>query len=196
MEKLGIFGGSFNPPHYSHLYAAKLFIDEFVLDKLVVVPSGNVPHKEIAENISKRHRFEMAKLFFKDFLVCDYETNKEGVCYTIDTLRYIKKRYIADEYLLLIGSDMFLSFSTWYEYEEILKQCVLCVILRENCKEEVIKQKKLFENKFNCKINLLNALAKPMSSTEVREKIRKNEDVSCYISQNVLKYIKDNKLYT
>ena len=90
--KIGLFGGTFNPPHTTHVNIAKAAIEQLGLDKLVVMPCGDPPHKQV--DVDKTTRFKLTTLAFQDFAkVSDYELNKDGKSYTVDTLRYVKGLY-------------------------------------------------------------------------------------------------------
>ena len=118
MARIGIFGGSFNPPHLGHLLALREFQEKLNLDELLVIPAGDPPHKALSANSPDAElRFVLTELACVDIPKCcvsDMELRREGKSYTADTVLALRGRYPADELLLLMGTDMFLSFEKWY----------------------------------------------------------------------------------
>ena len=126
--KIGIYGGTFDPPHLGHMEAARAAIAALGLDKLIFIPAKQPPHKALsAESATPEQRLEMTRLMADGLLlskvtaVSDLELNRPGKSYTVDTLRVLKERFPEDEFWLLMGTDMFLSLQTWYQAEEIMK---------------------------------------------------------------------------
>lgn len=127
--KIGIFGGTYNPPHLGHMAAAKAAIETLHLDKLLLIPDRIPPHKELPENpVSNQDRLAMTRIM-GDRLDCpdvvevsDLEMHRTGKSYTADTLRQLRQVYPTDELWLMMGTDMFLTLHSWYQPEEILKR--------------------------------------------------------------------------
>ena len=127
--KIGIFGGTYNPPHLGHMAAAKAAIETLHLDKLLLIPDRIPPHKELPENpVSNEDRLAMTRIM-GDRLDCpdvvevsDLEMHRTGKSYTADTLRQLRQVYPTDELWLMMGTDMFLTLHSWYQPEEILKR--------------------------------------------------------------------------
>ena len=117
MERIGIYGGTFNPPHAGHIQAAKQAVTALKLDKLVIVPTSIAPHKAIPEHSpTSRQRLEMLRIAAADCPkaeVSDIELNRGGISYTFQTVSELKERYPDAELILLMGSDMFLCFDQW-----------------------------------------------------------------------------------
>ena len=132
--KIGVYGGSFNPPHNGHLYLAEEISRRLELDKLIIIPSNISPQKDNNGNIDPVHRINMCSdVFSADiFEVSDCEIARGGKSYTFDTLSYLKELYPDGEFYLFMGSDMLLSFHTWYRFADILSLCTLCAISRED----------------------------------------------------------------
>jgi len=131
MERIGIYGGTFNPPHAGHIQAAKQAVTALNLDKLVIVPTSIAPHKAIPEHSpTPRQRLEMLRIAAADCPkaeVSDIELNRGGVSYTFQTVSELKTRYPDAELILLMGSDMFLCFDQWKQPDDILKNVELGV---------------------------------------------------------------------
>ena len=120
--KIGVYGGAFNPPHLGHITAAKAVFGLLQLDKLLVIPTGNPPHKTLpAGSPGPERRLEMTRLAMEQaglgekVEVLDLELRREGNSYTADTLAWLKEQYPEDELWLLMGADMFLTLQAWHE---------------------------------------------------------------------------------
>ena len=122
MLRVGIYGGAFSPIHVGHVAAAKAFMEQMWLDVLFVIPTGKSPHKEISTGASDADRLEMCRRAFKGVegvIVSDIEIRREGVSYTVDTLRSLEDD---DRRLfMLCGTDMILTLDTWHEPDEIFR---------------------------------------------------------------------------
>ncbi len=127
--KLGIFGGTFNPPHNTHRDILLQAVCQLGLDKVLVVPCGDPPHKSCS--VDKRARLEMARLAFEGFAeIFTYEIDKQGKSYTLDTLTEVKRLYPSAELYLIIGGDSLADFSKWHCPEQIARMCTLTVAQR------------------------------------------------------------------
>lgn len=196
--RIGVYGGSFNPIHNGHIHLAETALKELRLDRLYFVPSKKSPHRSVAEYAPDEDRLEMLRLAAKTndrFFVSDYEIKSDRVSYTIYTIEHFRREFPDDELFLLVGSDMLLSFDTWYRFEEILSSVTLCVVSREQCDLPELKKKSADLSKYG-KILVSKASPTVISSTEVRKKIAKNKDCSCYLDKNVVQYIKSKGLYS
>lgn len=174
--KIGIYGGSFNPPHLGHVKAALACRKELALDKVLVIPANIPPHKTLAGGgACAQERLRLTKLAFADlpgFAVLDLELRREGKSYTVDTLRELKAQYPKDDLFLMMGTDMFLSFQDWYRPEEIAKCARLVCFSRydadEKNREALEKQAQALERSFGRRPVLLQNDCFDISSTEVR----------------------------
>ena len=197
--KLGIYGGTFAPIHNAHVRVAKAFYKELKLDKLMIIPAGIPPHKQIAEDDSPTKRLRMCQLAFEDlegFEISDMELRREGKSYTVMTLRELSHEDI--ELYMLCGTDMILTFDQWFCFDEIFKLCTLVYVRRENDPEieRLIEEKvSIFRSKYEAKIIELKSETLEMSSTDIRKAIETGEDVSSMVPESVFEYIKENRLY-
>jgi len=206
MNKIGVFGGTFNPIHKGHESMAEEFYNKCGLDKLLVIPSNIPPHKKNDENVTPFMRYEMCEVCFDcdkykgyNIEVSDIEIKKDGVSYTFDTVKMLREIYSGDLIYFLVGSDMFLYLEHWRNYRELLEMCVFTVAFRNrNEKEinEVIKQRDDLKNR-GYTVELLDNIVFEISSTELREKIKKRDFdyLNCYLSPEVLNYIKERNMY-
>lgn len=195
--KLGIIGGTFNPVHCGHVMLAEHFAEQIGFDKVLVIPSGTPPHKEYSALVSDSQRIEMCGLAFNNeiFTVSDMEIKREGKSYTIDTLRQLKEEYSDAELYLMMGADMLMIFEKWKDYKEILKFAKLCMAFRNVCgREEIFEHSKMLE-KDGAEIIFDKKLICDVSSTQIREMLGNEENVSGLVPEPVLDYINKNSLY-
>ncbi len=131
--RIGIFGGTFNPPHQGHKKLALEFMSRLSLDFMMIIPTYTPPHKEASDLATGEDRLNMCRLcFWEDcFSVSDIELRRKGKSYTVNTLKQIKELHPDDELFFIMGSDMLLSFHTWREPEEILNLASICAATRE-----------------------------------------------------------------
>lgn len=191
--KIGIFGGSFNPPHNMHTDIANYMINQHCVDKVVFVPTGS---KYAYKNnlIEEEHRLNMLKILSKkneNILVSDYELKSE-VVYTIDTLRYFKELYPNDEIYFICGLDNFSYIDKWKNGEEILSNYKIIVINRDgNDLDELLVK----YNDYKDNIIVSNMEMKDISSTYIRDNIENIDKVKEFIDEDVLRYIYERELY-
>ena len=195
--KIGLYGGTFSPPHSAHVRAAKLFIREAAIDRLYVMPAGIPPHKIADKWGSALYRLEMTRRAFSDFAtVSDYEIRKEGRSYTVETLRYLKKEHPDDELFMLIGEDMFLSLDSWRAPEEIMSLATIVALRRNDGDISVMEAKaEDYKRRYGAKIILIEDEPFEVSSTQIRNMIAEGKDTGNLLPESVLEYIKEHGLY-
>ena len=179
--KIGIYGGTFDPPHLGHEAAAREVMGALGLDKLIFIPDRQPPHKDLTESsAAPERRLEMTRIM-ADSLRCpdrvevsDLELGREGKSYTADTLRTLRARYPDDELWLLMGSDMFLSLQNWWEPEAICSMARLAAFARteKDGTEELERQGAYLARTFGAESRVI-ALEQvtPVSSTRLREEL-------------------------
>lgn len=193
--KIGIFGGSFNPPHKMHLKIAEYLLDNNYLDKVIIVPTGN-QYKYKNNLISDKHRYEMLKIMAKNdnrITVSDYEL-KDHVVYTCETLAHFKEEYPSDQIYFICGTDNLSYIDKWKNGLDILTNYKIIVIDRStNRVDELLEQFK--EYKDNICVAPLEM--EEVSSTNVRELIqnKKYDEARELIDGEVMDYILKEKLY-
>ena len=200
MRRTGLFGGTFNPPHVAHLRLAEKAIEGAGLDRVIIMPAFIPPHKAAPELLKSEDRFELCRRTFcgEKFEISDLELRRKGKSYTVQTLEELKELYPDDEFFLIIGSDMLLSFKNWYRYEDILKYASLCVMTRE----KAVSRKTLFEYCKNVlKLSsedfiILDSDAFELSSTEVRQKAKEGKNLSNMLTEKANEYIKEKSFYS
>ncbi len=199
MIRIGIYGGTFSPPHNGHIAAAKAFMEQMWLDFLYVIPTATPPHKEMDVPVDAAHRLEMCRLAFSNVegvYVSDMEMRRGGRSYTVDTLRELAGE---DRRLfLLCGTDMMLTLDGWREPEEIFKLSYPVYIRREKdaLLDNMIVQKiAKYNEKYGKVVRRIVTEPIELSSNLVRERLKNGEDVLHLIPASVEKYIRDNHLY-
>ena len=199
MERIGIYGGSFNPPHIGHIQAAKQAVEVLNLDKLLVIPAGIAPHKDMPDNTpTPRHRLDMLRLTLADcpeIEVSDLEVNREGPSYTWETIQHLKEMYPEACLILFMGTDMFLSIDSWKNPEFILENATLGVFYRGNKGEaQAIEAKKAELEAQGAKVELVQNVVIPISSTQMR-RLLAFRCAGAFLPEGVLDYIREHRLY-
>ncbi len=196
--KTGIFGGSFNPVHQGHVDLAKAFVEALQLDRLLVIPSGIPPHKQVRFPTPGEKRMQMCLLAFAGVPqaeVLDLEIRREGASYTCETLRELHFLYPQEELYLLMGADMFTSLDSWREPETIFRLAVLCGIPRDREDAETLRRAARKWEAQGAKTVILDVSIMAVSSTLIRQRISRGETVSGLLPPAVEAYVYENGLY-
>lgn len=203
--KIGVYGGTFNPPHLGHITAARAVFDLLQLDRLLLIPAGLPPHKEMpAGSPTPQQRLEMTRLageqtgLSSKVQILDMELVRTGKSYTSDTLAALKQMYPDDELWLLMGTDMFLTLQAWHAPEEILRLAGIAAFGRtEEDSEELFSVQREYLTKTypGCRIFTLTIPGVvDVSSTEIRAALAKGTGAEL-LAPAVYGYILRNKLY-
>ena len=198
--RLGIFGGTFSPPHIGHVRALSSFASALSLDKILVIPTFVPPHKEYNEQVSADDRLEMARLAFSDIPsveISDLEIKRGGKSYTYLTLEQLSGDDV--EIYFLCGTDMLLSLDRWMNFRRVFSLCRICYVRREDdvsLTSCISKKTAEYTAKYEAEIIEIPANAIEISSTELREGIKSGDaDVLKNIPESVLSYINERGLY-
>lgn len=197
--RVGIYGGTFDPVHNAHVATAKLFMEQMRLDYLFVIPAAIPPHKKLEPHDDPIHRLNMCKLAFKDMdgvYVSDMEIERGGKSYTIDTVKELNAP--GRRLLLLCGTDMVLSFDSWYKYREILELCYPVYMRRENDKMldgMIVSKLTQYYNESGKMFRKLVGDPIELNSSDIRKAVKNGENISDMVPHTVEKYIIDNGLY-
>jgi nicotinate-nucleotide adenylyltransferase len=190
MSKVGIFGGTFDPIHHGHLITAQSVREIRDLDKIIFIPSFISPHKADVNSASPEHRMNMLKLAVEGvdfFEVSDYEIKKEGISYTIDTLKEFKKKY--DELEFIIGYDNIFKFHTWKNPNEIMKITKILVLKRK------FSLPPPHEDKYVKSALFVETRGIEISATDIREKVKQGMPIHYLVPEKVKEYIYSFNLY-
>ena len=199
-ERIAIFGGTFNPPHLGHRRALEALIEKVKPDRVLVIPDGIPPHKELVGNATDEDRLTMARIAFSDLPeveVSDMEMRRAGKSYTSDTLLLLKKD--GRELFLLVGGDMLLTLDRWHEFRTIFSLATVCAVSREadvHSYETLCDTAARYKREYGARILMINAEPFPISSSALREYILEDKDGICELMDTrVLGYIKARGLY-
>lgn len=197
--RLGIYGGTFSPPHLGHVLAAKAFMREIALDRLLIIPTAIPPHKEADGFLTDEHRLALTRLAFSDVKgaeVSDLELRRGGKSYSYLTLRELSAP--DRKIFFLCGTDMLLSLDRWMNAEEVMRLATFVVISRESDADvhaRVLRKKDELSRSYGAEILLLGAPAFPASSTEIRKAIADRESIAEMVPASVDEYIQKWNLY-
>jgi len=199
MARIGIYGGTFNPPHIGHIHAARQAFALLKLDKLLLIPDRIAPHKVLPQgSATAQQRMEMLKIGAAQIpyaQISDVELRREGTSYTYLTVQELKAQYPEDELILIMGTDMFLSFHTWRYPEKIWEKATLAVLYRgdKDEKNAIYAQKEALEA-LGARIEVVQNEVTVISSTDLRRMLIFSCAAS-YLPDGVMQYIQENGLY-
>lgn len=204
---IGIFGGTFDPVHSGHVQIIENFIRSVHLDELIVLPNGNPPHKEKRIDAGdKLHLVHLALGHIKNLRIDDREVQKKSPSYAYLTYQEIKNENPKDDLVWIMGSDSFLDLENWYEHVKFLEEVNILVLERpghtieessdisRRLKDKIVLNVEELKNSkgkiFFLKINPIK-----ITSTDIRELIKNDEDVSDLLNKEVYDFIKNKNLY-
>jgi len=190
-KKIGILGGTFDPPHIAHLIIAQEVLEKLKLDQVWFVPGFIPPHKCNQPLTLARQRWQMLKLALsgnRKLVASDIELRRKGVSYTVDTLRRLSLQKPKRKLYLILGSDNLKFLPTWKEPEEIFRLAKVVLVQRPGLKisgaNSWVKKGVLIE------VPLLE-----ISSSQIRDRVKKGESIAYWVPEKVRKYIGSHKLY-
>jgi nicotinate-nucleotide adenylyltransferase len=190
--RIGVFGGTFDPPHVGHLLLAADARDALDLDRLIFVPASAQPLKVDKPAVaSARDRLEMVRLVVADdanYQVDDAEINREGLSYTVDTLEHLSGRYAGAELFLLLGQDALAGFGQWRKPERILELATLALMMRSGAGD--VAQWRKAE-----RLALVSTRRVDVSSSEIRERLRAGKSIKGFVPESVERFIDARGLY-
>ena len=189
--RLGLFGGSFDPPHVGHLLAAVDAFETLGLDRLVLVPAAVQPLKAGLAAATAHQRLAMVRLLVGNdtrFSVDAVEIERAGVSYTVDTLQTFAERFPDAERFFLVGEDAMAAFGAWREPRQILRLARLAILRRPDATVQSV------ENRPDGTIALATRLV-DVSSTEIRERVRAGKSIRGFVPESVATFIETERLY-
>ena len=197
-RKIAIMGGAFDPIHYGHLVTAQAVYDNFDVDRVVIMPLGDAPHKEM-NGAAAAQRYEMAEAAVKDnpaFAVSPMEVNRAGKTYTVDTISEIKRINPGLTIYFVMGADQIQAIETWRQPERLLKLCSIIAVTRPGFDTAHIKRTiDRVKGKYGCDIYFLEVPSLDISSTDLRERIKEGRAVKYLMPDEAEKYIDEHDLY-
>ncbi|MCB0341085.1 MAG: nicotinate (nicotinamide) nucleotide adenylyltransferase [Pseudobdellovibrionaceae bacterium] len=213
LQRIGLFGGTFNPLHNGHVNSIETVYEKLNLDHLYVIPASQSPLGDKVEGPSPLQRFEMVKVAFENspinLRVEGIEIERGGISYTIDTVKYFKEKLPGAELYLIVGLDQFEHFDQWFQYEELLEEVNLVVASRPGAEfpQEISEYPKGLQGLVMSQEGLEVPLATDrriifvqledldVSATEIRKSLRSGARQDLPIPEPVQQYIESNHLY-
>lgn len=197
--RVGIYGGTFAPIHNGHVAAAKAFMEQMKLDYLFIIPTCIPPHKQIDFADEPIYRLRMCELAFEDtdgVVISDTEIKRGGCSYTYDTLKELTRPNT--RLFFMCGTDMVLTFDTWYRFEDILKLCYPVYVRRENdpiLTKRIVDKITEYYNKYGVMFRRIVTEPIDISSTQIRKMVSQGKDISALVPTRVAEFIYQNGLY-
>ena len=199
-KRIGIYGGTFDPPHIGHKRALEIFKNKLSLDLIYVIPAKEPPHKDGVKYSDYHVRYEMADSFFSSedghVVVSDIEIKRGGKSYTSDTLSELSGE--DRELYFLCGTDMFLSLPGWHKPEVVFSLAVIVCAgryLNDESTQKVIEAAQVYRSRYKARVILLEGDFIEISSTEVRQALYSGDCTNNFISESVLEIIRRENLY-
>jgi len=201
MKPIGIFGGTFGPPHNGHITAANAFYDQCGLDSLYIIPTSTPPHKQIDKGDDPVKRLTMLHLAFEDhprynkaggIFISDYEIKRSEVSYTVNTLEYFTETY-RKPLVFLCGADMFVTLDKWRRAEDIFRLTAIAYASRDRIDTE--NKAREYTEKYSARLMKVEMDEIALASSDIRKRIENGEDVRGELPDKVYDYIHTNSLY-
>jgi nicotinate-nucleotide adenylyltransferase len=187
VKRIGILGGTFNPPHYGHLLIGNEVMNELDLHEIWFMPNGEPPHKKKPDSVSNMDRLNMLELAIKGnqaFKIEKVELERIGPSYTVDTMKIINKTYPEDDFYFIIGADMIEYLPKWRDIDELIKMVQFVGVERPD-----------YSHKTDYPILYVDVPAIDVSSSMIRERFRKGKSVRYLLPDSVIQYIGEKHLY-
>jgi nicotinate-nucleotide adenylyltransferase len=202
LAKIGLYGGTFDPPHVGHLISAQTLADELSLDKVIFIPAGHPPHKLHQAISPADHRLKMLQLAVADnprFEVCDWELHQTGPAYTILTVEHFRSAFPGDTFVWIIGADSLRDLPTWREFRRLIEIVDIATAWRGGVEIETVLadiartlEPAHFEK---LKKNLVRTPMIELAASDIREKIRLGRSIRYMVPDAVERYIDKEGLY-
>lgn len=198
-EKIGLLGGSFNPIHTGHLLLAESARDQFELDRVIFIPTGNNPFKVSQDDISREHRLKMVELAIEDntqFELMTHEIDQTGITYTIDTIEEIKKSFQEGDFYFITGADLMFEITLWKGAPELLKSVKFITTFRPGYSHEKLDTRiQELQEIYEASIFKLYATEMDIASSDIRSRIKNGYSIRYLLPRAVEEYIYKEKLY-
>jgi len=193
-SRVGVFGGTFNPPHNGHIRVAQRALDQYSLSKVLFVPSGVPPHKgEVACGVTPEQRYEMVRLAIQGhpcFDVSRIEIDRTGLSYTVDTIRELSRHY-PDGLCFVAGADLVLGIESWKEPEALLAKVPFVIAPRNGIGDEAFSSS-IFRD---ADLRFLKMEEVDLSSQWLRARIAQGKSFSEWVPLEVASFVREHRLY-
>ena len=198
--RIGIMGGTFDPIHAGHLILGECAYEQFHLDKVLFMPSGNPPHKPVRDGATNEQRVRMVELAIKGndhFELSMEEMHEMGYIYTSKTLTRLTQEHPDSRYFFILGADSLMRFETWREPQTICRLCTLIVAVRDHMpQEELDRQIEHIRDRFHADVRKLSTPNVDVSSSMIREWRRQGRSCRYYLRDEQIDYICSEGIYT
>lgn len=198
-RKIGLMGGTFNPIHYGHLLIAENACEQFQLDEVIFMPTGQSPHKDDRQILGAKERMEMIRLAIAGnphFSCSDYEVKKGGVSYTYLTLRAFYERAVGDRLYFIMGADSLAYFDSWMRPDEISRMCTILAAVRDGLNtKKLLPIRDFLEQRYGTKIGFINTPNFSVSSRMIRQRILNRHSIRYLVPDAVEAYLKEHGFY-
>ncbi|MEM1158931.1 MAG: nicotinate (nicotinamide) nucleotide adenylyltransferase [Verrucomicrobiota bacterium] len=187
MKRIGLFGGTFDPPHLAHINVARIAFEQMNLDQVFFIPCKLSPHKEKTQPVSAEDRLKMISIATVDYgwaEVLDIELQRNGLSYSIDTVNHLREQYPDSRLFWIMGSDQWEVLETWYQAEDLAKMMEFVVFPRPE----------LPQPKPGTKLHVIDYHI-DISSSRIRELLSRHRGISKYLHPEVENYISAKGLY-
>lgn len=195
--RLGILGGTFNPPHLGHLVCAQEAYRELALDRVLFIPAGIPPHKPVDEEPGGAHRLELCRLAIEGddrFAVCDLELRRAGPSFTVDTLNELHTQEPTNDLFLILGGDIAAGLPHWREPERVLELATVAIAKRRGTARAAVEAA-LARIDGGDRARFFAMPRIGISSTIVRRRARAGQPIRYFVPDGVADYIERNGLY-
>lgn len=195
--RVGILGGTFNPPHVGHLICGAEAYVQLGLDRVIVIPTRIPPHKPVEDEPGPEHRLELCRVAVQGddrFEVSDLEYRRGGVSYTVDTLEELHAQTPESELFLIVGGDMAAGLTSWHEPERVLSLATLAVARRRGTSRHAVDDA-LNALKGGERAMFFRMPRIAISSTMLRNRVRSGQSIRYYVPDAVAAYVKRHHLY-
>lgn len=190
MKKVGIFGGTFDPPHLGHLIMAEEARIKGELDEIWWVPNHVPPHKKVSSKTTEQQRIDLVSLMVKihdSYKLCLVEMQRKGLSYTADTIQYLQADYPDVHFSFIMGGDSLTNFHSWYKSEELQTMLPFIVIVRPGFEIPLVRIPK--------ELLVLDEVTVELSSSYIRKSVQTKQDNKFLLTNEVYQFIKENRLY-
>ncbi|WKY48866.1 nicotinate-nucleotide adenylyltransferase [Eubacteriaceae bacterium ES3] len=198
-RKIGLLGGSFNPIHMGHLLLAESARDQFQLDQVLFIPTGNNPFKLTQDEIPREHRLKMVELAIADnfyFDVMTHEIDQSGITYTIDTINVLKEDYPDCIFYFITGADLMFEITRWKGADELLKSVIFITTFRPGYSHSKLDDRiEELCDIYDADIHKLYTTQMDIASSDIRARIKNGYSIRYLLPEAVREYIIENSLY-
>lgn len=198
IRRLGILGGTFDPPHHGHLGVAQEAHHQLALDRVLLVPAGAPPHKPSQPITPGHHRLNMLERTIAGnphLAVSGVDLERPGPCYTVDTLALLRAEYgPGPEFYFIEGADSLADLPTWYRPHHLLELCKLAVVRRPGVEVDLSALEALLPG-LRARVHFIQMPLLEISSTDLRHRVREGRPISYLVPSGVEAYIEEQGLY-